>query len=171
IPGELARAVPGDPAAAVAVDHRGAGSVGRTRRAFPILGPLAGRVDGVVLGPQHRVGHLAGEALRVQPPLPVPRRRVVDTAGANDLDHASEGTPRLAGAPVDGERATGANSAAMSGVDQPRVDKPAVDGPAVDEPGALLLSDVLARRRLLAPAEVVTLVVPLALDVAGLHDA
>lgn len=37
--------------------------------------------------------------------------------------------------------------------------------------GVLTLSDVLARRGVLAPAEVVTLVVPLALDLAGLHDA
>jgi hypothetical protein len=40
--------------------------------------------------------------------------------------------------------------------------------PMVADP--LRLSDVLARRRVLAPAEVVTLVVPLALDLAELHE-
>jgi hypothetical protein len=57
---------------------------------------------------------------------------------------------------VDDDRRDIPISAAMSGVDRP---------------GVLRLSDVLARRGRLAPAEVVTLVVALALDLADWHDA
>ena len=61
---QLARAVPGDLAAAVDVDHRRA-----VERPVRRLGALAGRVDARVLQQQHRVGRRAVRDGLVQPPL------------------------------------------------------------------------------------------------------
>ena len=89
IAGELARAVPGDLAAAVDVDDRRA--VGR---ALPDLGTPTRGVDGVVLEQQHGVGDLAGHPLRVQVALLGPGVVIADSAEANELQRAHPFTVR-----------------------------------------------------------------------------
>ncbi len=102
---ELTRAVPGDLAAAVDIDHRSA--VGRP---LVRLGALARRVDGLVLEQDQRVGPLARDDVGVDPTLQRPAVVVGHErgceAGGDDLEHgdsfacgdlwiASNNTPNL----------------------------------------------------------------------------
>ena len=75
---QLARAVPGDLAAAVHVDDRGA-----VQRALAVGGAPARRVDRRVLQEQAGVGDLVREPGRVHPALLVPRLLVLDGVAPN----------------------------------------------------------------------------------------
>jgi eukaryotic-like serine/threonine-protein kinase len=84
---ELARPVPGDAAATVDVDHRGA-----VDRALEVLGAPSGGEDRRMLQQQDGVGDLVGDPRRVHLALKLPRLVIRDDAEMPVLDHALKDT-------------------------------------------------------------------------------
>ena len=100
VAGQLPGPVPGDLAATVHIDHRGARVAERPVRCGC---PLAGRVNGFVLEQQAAVGRLVGDPPGVHASLQVPALEVADRgaeAKVDKLTHFSQLTPGQAAGPT-----------------------------------------------------------------------
>ena len=100
VAGQLPGPVPGDLAAAVHVDHRGARVAERPVRCGC---PLAGRIHGLVFEQQAAVGRLVGDPPGVHASLQIPAFEVADRgvkAKVDKLTHFSQLTPGRAAGPT-----------------------------------------------------------------------